>query len=72
MDDLAKLNGIVANEDLPDIPQTSCKSTLTFQNVKFVCELEHFPGANGTPSWHKESGLTDDANYYSVMWQEQA
>lgn len=71
MDDLEKLNGIVANEDLPDVPQGSCKSTLTFQNVKFVCELEHLPGGNGNGQ-HRESGLTDDANYYSVMWQERA
>lgn len=69
MGDLQKLGGMVANEDLPGVPQGSCKSTLTFQNVKFICELNHFDGANGRGQ-HLESGLTDDGNYYSVMWQE--
>lgn len=69
MDDLAKLNGMVAEEELDDVPQTSCKSTLTFQGVKFICELEHIPPFDPR-NQHQESGITDNGHFYSVLWRD--
>jgi hypothetical protein len=69
MDHLSQLNGMVAEEELTDVPQGNCKSTLTFQNVKFICEIEHEPPFDPR-NQHQESGLTDNGYFYSILWRD--
>lgn len=62
--------GVVKDETLLGIPQTECKSTLTFGGVKFVCNVD-VNTANLGHLVHQEAGETEDGGFYRIMWEDQ-